>query len=169
MKELLLELREQHQWILKLLAQPEQVRDLIHFVEKIHHPLEEEFLFPQIQDQAFLAKGGPRCTYFRGLILELNIYDSLRRPLQKLQNEVNFQPRPYPSLAGLTPQSPLSMPFQEHVLGSEIAQALLYVVEREELKTLFFQDLYESYSRLLKMHIDKEDNCLFVMCERASF
>ncbi|MEK2646650.1 hypothetical protein [Bdellovibrio sp. BCCA] len=69
----------------------------------------------------------------------------------------------------LTPQSPLSIPFEEHVIGADLAQSILFLLEPENahLHQEFFKLLYDDYCRLLKMHIDKEDGCLFIMCERV--
>ncbi|MGZ3773891.1 MAG: hypothetical protein ACXVCY_03295 [Pseudobdellovibrionaceae bacterium] len=151
-----------------MLNQPHLVKDLIHFVEKEHHVLEEESLFPLVKDQSFLCKGGPRCSYFMGLRLDYNIEDEYRSLLKKFFTKTSFRPRAYPVPSWMTKQSPLSIPFEEHVLGAEIAESLLYLTEQptSDLYTEFYESFYESYCRLLRLHIDKEDHCLFIMCEQ---
>lgn len=82
----------------------------------------------------------------------------------------DFRPISYRALPWLSPQSPLSIPFEEHVIGAELGQCLLYLLKLENtaLHLEFFSSLYADYVRLLRMHIDKEDNCLFIMCEMNS-
>lgn len=152
-----------------MLDQPEQVRELIHYVEVIHHPLEEEQLFPFLEQQECLHQGGPRCSYFMGLRLDCDPLKLIREHLDDFFLATKFSAKTYPLPSWLKPQSPLSIPIEEHVVGAELAQSLLYILDNPEmsLKDKYFSKLYYDYCRLLKMHIDKEDNCLFIMCRRA--
>lgn len=169
MKDVLNTLREQHQKILKMLDQPERALELIHFVEKEHHPLEEEQLFPFLNLKDCLKEGGPRCTMYMGMRLEFNPLTQVRKHLDKLFQKTDFRPPPYSSLPWLMPSNPLSIPYEEHIVGAELAQSMEYLLRLEggHLKEEFFLLLYDDYCRLLRMHIDKEDNCLFVIGERA--
>lgn len=162
-------LREQHQKILQMLDRPELAEELIHFVEKEHHPLEEEELFPFLKDKKCLSAGGPKCSFFMGIRLEYDPVKSMKQNLQRLYKKTSFRPTPYPALPWLSPQSPLSIPFEEHEAGAELAQSLLFLLQAEnkELHNEFFASLYKDYCRLLRLHIDKEDNCLFVIAEQA--
>lgn len=168
MKDLLNNLRQQHQTILTMLDKPELAAELIHFVEEIHHPMEEDELFPLIREQKFLHQGGPRCSHFMGMRLELDPLGAVRKHMNEFFQKTDFRPAPYRALPWLTPQSPLSIPFEEHVIGAELGQCLLYLLKKENagLHQEFFPGLYADYTRLLRMHIDKEDNCLFIMCEK---
>ena len=169
MKDLLNQLRQQHQTILEMLDKPEMASELVHFVEEVHHPMEEDQLFPLIHQQKFLSQGGPRCTHFMGMRLELNPLGAVRKHIDSFLEKTTFRPTPYRTLPWLSPQSPLSIPFEEHVIGAELGQCLTFLLkpENKKLHTDFFSTLYGDYVRLLKMHIDKEDNCLFIMCERS--
>lgn len=162
-------LRQQHQDILKMLDRPELAAELIHFVESVHHPLEEKELFPFLDKQKCLVAGGPKCSYFMGIRLELDPLGAMKKNLQKFFANTSFRPEPYPTLPWLTPQSPLSLPFEEHAVGADLAQSLLFLLkpENEELHTQFFAIIFKDYCRLLKMHVDKEDNCLFIIYEQA--
>lgn len=152
-----------------MLNQPELVRDLIHFVEQEHHPLEELELFPFLRTQRCLHEGGPRCTFFMGVRLELDPLGVMQNHLKTFYTKTSFRPKNYPVPDWLTLQSPLSIPFEEHVIGADLAQSILFLLEPENahLHQEFFKLLYDDYCRLLKMHIDKEDGCLFIMCERV--
>lgn len=154
--------------ILKMLDQREQSRELIHFVENEHHPLEEQELFPYIKNQVFLGRGGPRCSFFMGLRLDFDFAREDRALLEKFYAQTGYRPPAYAIPPWLTDQSPLSIPFNEHVLGAELAGSILYLLNQPESEFYkeFYAALYERYSRLLRLHIDKEDNCLFIMCEQ---
>lgn len=68
----------------------------------------------------------------------------------------------------LTPQNPLSVPMEEHAVSHMLASALKELMKDRQspLSRKFFPVLYEDFRQLMKMHIDKEDHCLFVMCEQ---
>lgn len=162
-------LREQHQKILQMLDRPEVAEELIHYVEKEHHPLEEEELFPFLKDKKCLSAGGPKCSFFMGIRLEYDPVQSMKQNLRRFYQQTSFRPTPYPTLPWLSPQSPLSIPFEEHEAGADLAQSLLFLLkpENKKLHDEFFESLYRDYCRLLRLHIDKEDNCLFVIAEQA--
>lgn len=162
-------LRQQHQEILKMLDRPELAAELIHFVESVHHPLEEKDLFPFLDKQKCLSAGGPKCSFFMGLRLEMDPLGGMKRNLEKFFAKTVFRPQPYPTLPWMTEQSPLSVPFEEHAVGADLAQCLLFLLkpENKELHAEFFSGIYNDYCRLLKMHVDKEDHCLFIIYEQA--
>lgn len=169
MRDTLILLRKQHQEILAMLDQPERALELIHFVENDHHPLEEEKLFPFLNNQKCLHQGGPRCTMYMGMRLEFNPLDQVRKHLKNFFLKTEFRPPAYPALPWLEASNPISIPFEEHVIGAELAQSIIYLLSDsgKELREEFFPILYQDYCRLLRLHIDKEDNCLFLMCEGA--
>lgn len=168
MSILIKKLRDQHQLILELLNKPEHASELIHFVENEHHPLEENELFPLVADQQFLRQGGPRCSYFMGLRLDTEMTRDNRALLNRFYLKTDYRPCPYPVPAWLSPQNPLSIPMEEHIIGAEFAGCITFLLNQtsSSLYNEFFEPLYDSYCRLIMLHIDKEDNCLFVMCER---
>lgn len=130
--------------------------------------MEENLLFPYIKDRPFLNQGGPRCSHFMGIRLELDPLSQVRLHIQEFIKDSKFKIEPYKALPWLTPQSPLSIPFEEHAIGAELGQCLHYLFELkgEDIYLRHFSKLYSDYIKLLKMHIDKEDNCLFIMCEK---
>nr|BFD60165.1 hypothetical protein CKG001_22720 [Bdellovibrio sp. CKG001] len=167
MKDLLKKLREEHQQILKMFDDKVDILEIVQFVEEVHHPLEEQSLFPAVADNTLLCKGGPLCTYFRGMELDLNPQKGPRDYLCGLYMRGFPRPRAYASFPWLTPQNPLSLPMDEHVLGHEIAEALKllsYPKYQAEFPQAFDR-LSRDYEKLLRQHIAKEDQCLFILCE----
>lgn len=168
MKDLLEKLRKEHQQILKMLDAKVNILEIIQFVEEVHHPLEEQDLFPRISQNPLLSQGGPLCTYFRGLELDLNPNQDSHNYLRHLYTQGLPKPPLYKTFSWLNPQNPLSLPMDEHALGHEIAEALKHLV-LPNYSTSFpnaFYKLSQYYENLLRLHIAKEDQCLFVLCER---
>ncbi len=56
---------------------------------------------------------------------------------------------------------------EEHAVSHRLSEALKELCKDREkpLAREFFPILYSDFCELMKMHIDKEDHCLFVMCE----
>lgn len=167
MKELLKTLREEHRWLLERLEDPGNIPEIIDFLKKVHHPKEEQLLFPLMAGQPRLNEGGPRCGYFMGLRLEMAPQIEVRKRLEEFQRSiglsVNFQPPP----AWLTPQCPLSIPMEEHELCHNLANALRWLYNHDlSAEQIQIKDrLTFDFQKLLRAHIDKEDTCLFVLCE----
>lgn len=167
MIDLLKNLREEHQYILKLLEQEDKIFQAIEFIETVHHEKEEEILFPFVAQQPWLSEGGPLCTYFRGLQLDLRYQDAIKEQLNRyhaIEGILHLKP---PRPLWLSDQSPLSLPMEEHELAHELSSALRSLNEKKNSKLYleFFGDFRQLYIQLLKVHIAKEDNCFFVMCE----
>lgn len=167
MRKVLDELRDQHQSILQLLKDPHKTLDLIEFVENVHHPLEETKLFPLMAQNTWLGQGGPQCSLHMGIRLEQDPLGRVRSHLKAFYQAAQWQPEPYPTPAWLTLQCPLSIPMEEHAVGHELAESLKLLLKdpTSHLYRDFFERLRSDYESLLRMHIDKEDHCLFVMCE----
>lgn len=168
MNDLLRKLREEHQLILKMFEDGTSILEIIHFVEKVHHPLEEIELFPKVANHPLLSQGGPLCTFFRGMELDLQPQQTPRRHLKELYDQGFPRPTPYATFDWLTNQNPLSLPMDEHELGHQLAEALKILVSPEEQKKYpgYFEWLRKDYEDLLRNHIAKEDGCLFVLCEK---
>lgn len=151
-----------------MLNSDHDILDIIRLVEKVHHPLEEQELFPAIAAHPLLRQGGPLCTYFRGIELELSPRDRMQEHLEEAYREGLPQATPYAEFSWLNPQNPLSMPMDEHVTGHNLAEAISFLAKSPDdpLYKKFYAVLCQDYKKLLRAHIDKEDNCLFVMCER---
>lgn len=168
MKLVIQELRDEHQEILRLI----DTRDfsaLIDFVEKVHHPREELLLFPQIAALPMLKQGGPRCMYFRGLELDLDIYGPAKNLLKEYQTLGGPSPEPYSHYAWLNDNNPLNIPMYEHQLGHALALAIRFCQSTTSPKwsETLRERLQEEYCRLLRLHIEKEETCLFVMAEKT--
>lgn len=168
MEKVLANLREQHQFILQLLKDPAKLLELIHYVEEVHHPLEEKELFPVIAQFPWLKEGGPRCSLHMGMRLNHDPLGRMRGHLKDFHEKARWSPPPYTQPEWLTAQNPLSVPIEEHAVSHSLAESLKFLLKQpeSELYREFFKVLYEDFGTLLEMHIDKEDNCLFVMCEQ---
>lgn len=167
MLEVLNELREEHRTILSLI-QKNDILAVIKYVEEVHHPKEEKILFPKLAGHPLLNQGGPRCMYFRGLELDLQIYEGSRKLLKSFYQNKGPRPGDYTDFAWLKDNSPLNIPMEEHRLGHELACAIqfLYTHPSSNLYKDFLAPLEREYVRLLKLHIEKEDTCLFILAER---
>lgn len=167
MTDLLKQLREEHALILKMLDNEEDILTIVDFVENIHHPKEEELLFPLIAQEAWINQGGPLCTYYRGLQLEFDPLEPVRRSLKLFYQQSGVSALPIENFPWLTDQNPLSIPMKEHHIGTELSEALRFLANKKNsnLYSEFFEILSQLYVQMLRAHIDKEDNCLFAMCE----
>ena len=168
MNTLLQTLRDEHQVILKMFNEKQNILDIITYLETVHHPREEQELFPLVAAHPMLSQGGPLCTYFRGLELDLAPFDSVKNYLKRLYAQGFPRSSLYASFDWLTPGNPLNIPMGEHDLGHEIGEALKYLSlpGHSEQYPGAFPKLSEEYEALLRAHIDKEDRCLFIMCEK---
>lgn len=168
MTALIKDLRQQHKDILDMIARNDDILSIIDFVEKIHHPLEEKELFPAVAAHPLLKEGGPLCTFFRGIELELGPKEAPLQHLEDLYDKGFPRPSEYPRYDWLNAQNPLSIPMDEHVISHALGEALHGLAENKNsaLYAEFFKKLSDDYIGLLKLHINKEDNCLFIMCEK---
>ncbi|MFS4457895.1 hypothetical protein [Bdellovibrio sp. HCB2-146] len=150
-----------------MLDKGEDILKVIDFVETIHHPKEEQLLFPVIAKQVWLSQGGPLCTYYRGLQLEFDPLAPVRRYLRLFYEQSGISAPSIGEYSWLSEQSPLSIPMEEHFIGHELSVALRFLSNKKNsaLYAEFFEIFRKLYSDLLRVHISKEDNCLFVMCE----
>jgi len=141
--------------------------ELIHFLEEVHHPLEEEVLFPVLSKTSWLCQGGPRCSLHMGIRIEQDPLGKIEKHLADFSQKSGWRANPSQDPSWLSQQSPLSIPMEEHAVSHRLADALKELRKDREsaLYREFFPLLYNDFCQLLKMHIDKEDHCLFVMCE----
>lgn len=161
-------LREQHQEILRFLEQDEDLLKVIDFVENIHHKMEENVLFPLVAEHPLLNEGGPRCALYWGIELDLAPQRTAQNLLTRLTAKGIKNPCDYHETPWLGNSSPLNIPMTDHKLNAELAYAIRKLSEQPKspVSCEFLDQLKHEYVRLLKAHIDKEENCLFVMCER---
>lgn len=168
MVNLLDELREEHQKILGMLEEKRDIREIIEFVEKVHHPKEEIQLFPHIATHPLVSEGGPRCTFFKGMEIDMDLLGPARRRLKDYYAAGGPKPPSYREFSWWNPQNPIDVPMGEHALGHALAHALLFLLEEgnQSLRAVHFDGFRRDYEDLMRLHINKEDTCLFVMCER---
>lgn len=182
MKSLLATLKSEHEMILremKVLEDSESIdearlRALFEFVEFTHHEKEENILFPWISKQNWLRQGGPLCGHFMSIRIDLNPLARMHQHLKDFNQKYLYQPSYNKSFTWLNHQNPLSIPMEEHEMGHLLSEALIHLIQisagtsTEASKEKLFRTLLQDYFSLLKMHIHKEDNCLFVQCEQSS-
>lgn len=113
---------------------------------ELHHHKEEHVLFPALLTAAPLAQGGPRCGHF------------MNHPLNESFGEARDAPSRF---AG----TPLMIPIGEHRAGHRA----LALIERELLNPSGPHELYlltTKFDTNLRLHIEKENTCLFVLADR---
>ncbi|WP_413294685.1 hypothetical protein ACLSU7_06180 [Bdellovibrio sp. HCB185ZH] len=168
MKDLLKKLREEHQLILHMLDHESDFVKILDFVEKVHHPKEEQELFPGVANEPWLSHGGPLCTYYRGIQLEFSPIQQVKAKLEKYYADGGPRCNDYAMPSWCTPQNPLSIPMEEHAFGHELSHAIRYLCSEQGAKLYgkYFKIFKQDYEDFLRQHIAKEDGCLFKMCER---
>lgn len=171
--EIIASLQEEHREILRRMESiqtngptSEALLSLFNFVGVIHHQKEEELLFPIFAKSNCLSQGGPFCGYFMGLRLDLNREGTIRAHLAEFSRRSGIVLTPPPPPAWLSAQDPLSIPMEEHELAHLLSDAITELLHRESenLKDAFFETLLHDYFNLVRLHIQKEETCLFVQC-----
>lgn len=123
-----------------------------------HHVREEAFLFPWLANQEWLREGGPRCTDFMGRRL---CGLSPSQQIVKKEGLVFLKPDYLASTSSL-----LTIPLEEHQVGSYLAGKILERIEQgEDGQVPSFQILVSKWMDLVEDHRRKEDDCLFKMIE----
>lgn len=168
MHKIIAELKSEHLTI-RSLMKSDDIFKLIQFVESVHHPKEEELLFPLLAQHPLLKQGGPRCMFFQGLILDLKVLDRPRQLLSEYYFIGGPLPEAYKDFPWLSVSNPLDIPMAEHRLGRELAQGLQHLFQNPSslLYKKFYAAFRTEYYRLLELHMEKEDTCLFILAEKA--
>lgn len=127
-------------------------------VGRVHHYKEEELLFPLLHETGRLSEGGPMCTLFQGLSLENDFSGRItqRRKNSYTSHELNEKMK-----KALNAGSPLRIPIEEHLLGHEC----LWQAKQYKNIDSSFNKIIDDYYDLLRLHIRKEDECLFRVAE----
>lgn len=164
MHPLLLDLKKEHQEIFKMIEEG-QILPLLDFVERVHHVKEETLLFPRLANHPLLRQGGPRCTYFMGLELDLGIYEPAKNILEEFYRKSGQPPPTAVYYEWLKGNTPLRIPMDEHKLGHALASAIRHLMKQKVTPPELTAKIYEQYCRLLKLHVEKEDTCLFLIAD----
>lgn len=173
-------LSEEHKVILEFLAlidkgiqvvpsHPEDFQKLVSafkfYLHDLHHFKEESILFPFLRGSSRLRQGGPECSYFFGQFLNSRhkeVFCQLQKTagisgsdeFQRSDSEATF----------------LSVPLEEHAAG-HIALSLIekFVAEASENSNRAEKhrllELNLEYQKLMRLHVEKEEKCLFVLSE----
>ncbi len=126
------------------------------FSDQIHHAKEEDILLPALIQSGFPWKGGPMCSHFKQIQMQmLRDGESMQEQVAALNREfglnILFDADPFSDRRSL----PV---LDEHVLG----RALVRVLRLQLGKTSFISFAHR-FIALLDAHIDKENRCLFPM------
>lgn len=140
-------------------------------VEFVHHGKEEELLFPALIDKNCLNQGGPKCTYFMGLRLDSNPCDFIFSEAQRRSPPMKV-PDWNPQLADLLKRNQfLEVPCEEHAAGSlavkMMKEEVLHIINDRVDQLSKLSKIHSEYQRLLRLHIEKEDNCLFLIADSS--
>lgn len=133
--------------------------ELIDFVHH-HHAREETSLFPFVAKQDWLNQGGPRCGFFMSQIMDLKIHEGFTQVLKNYGCLAQRQDRNWVSAS-----SPLWVPLDEHDIGTAFGAAIKDELNKLEAEQNInkLKDLASTYLRLVEVHRQKEDECLFVL------
>jgi hemerythrin-like domain-containing protein len=161
-------LRTEHETILKQLSMLELCKnslELLTHIKKLesmflyHHGFEEDHLFQALHETHKVSSGGPNCTLFFGLYLDTHSYlqNLLKEGVLYLEKEQEHIQRFF------TEKSMLTIPIEEHrachILMEQMKNNILESQEQQYKRTL------EKYANLLRLHIRKENECLFHLAD----
>ncbi len=168
MSQLIDHLKKEHEAILKQLQKIEEnwegaevSEDLLKLGKMlhIHHHLEEKYLFQAIYDTQRAQEGGPNCTSFYGLYLQEENYlkSLLKDGGFSLENEEELIRKIF------TNKNPLMVPIEEH----RACHTLLEKTKKEiqDGNKVEARRNYDKYAHILRLHIRKENECLFMMAQ----
>ncbi|MFM6930217.1 MAG: hypothetical protein ACKOX6_17230 [Bdellovibrio sp.] len=168
MNKIIQNLRSQHQQLLTMLDDGTDLLSIIQFVENEHHSIEEQELFPLIASHPLLKEGGPLCTFFWGMEMDLKPKSGAEDILKNLYTNGFVGQKDTRSFPWLPEHTPLQIPMGEHFLNHELSYAICELSKNPDTPVAqkFLEPLKTEYIKLLRGHIDKEDNCLFILCEK---
>lgn len=167
----LLSLTREHEIFLDFLklriTSPSQFYDLNRWkvlailLEKFHHEKEECLLFPSLINTDALKAGGVKCaTFFTPRVLSAGGWpDSYHELAKKLEiSAAAFLPSTSFREIVFTQKNMLSIPIEDHILG---AAAIKKIIDKNgDHQTM------DLFSHLLKDHIEREEDCLYPLCEK---
>ena len=140
------------------------------FVGGLHHEKEELFLFPALGECADLREGGPKCVFFMSFYVANNPLDSAKKRIAEynLKTESITHRENIEKLIAMN--SPLSILISEHDAGHLLTAAIseMFTKCKQDFEAnkwaLIF--LLSDYMTLIELHQRKEDECLFLVCEK---
>lgn len=165
-------LTKEHDFFLKFLelkeTNPSQFYDLNRWelfasiLEKNHHEKEESFLFPYLIPTDALNAGGIKCaTFFTPRVLSAGGWPDSYHELIKYLNLTTLmheELNPFRKLI-FDQKSMLMIPIEDHILGAIAIRQIFLRKNDHKLMNLF--------SALLKDHIEREEECLYPLCEKV--
>jgi hemerythrin-like domain-containing protein len=179
MTDIFTQLENQHKTILKFLdsfdvalgaTDIEFLKNSLNFIESyidhLHHGIEEEILFPEAEKTEVPKQGGAHCTKYFGLFLErrfleetkdhMKALDHLDIPKHHFEKEIEEI---------IKKNSPLKIPLEDHESGFYLKHMLKREIEKYENSNdknpSRLKKVGNTFSDMLKIHIEKEDKCLF--------
>ncbi len=146
-----------------------QLNHLRYIVEDVHHKNEEELLFPELHSRVNLKEGGPECARFMTLKQFSDPAQIIFKQGKKRGHDAEVLLKRNKSELL---ESPLIIPMEEHVAGQiaihlaefEIANLLKHNSSSEALASL--RKIITTYISLMRHHIQKENECLFVLADQ---
>jgi|GEM_PF-2966103 hemerythrin-like domain-containing protein len=182
MNSLLKELSEEHRSILEKLEHLRSLTDTHEAVSKnkgalketllelrrrlhLHHGKEEKILFPALHRLPRIREGGPRCSLFMTHLMNDNIAQSF---IESAPDWVVLPTDP-PEMEEIRAEnSPLMIPLKEHRGGDIAMQCMLHELDQNPTDEGEFLFLLNRFSRMLRLHIEKEETCLFLIYPGSS-
>jgi hemerythrin-like domain-containing protein len=142
---------------------------LVEFLEEYvggyHHRKEEEILFPFLHSINGVKTGGPLCGLFMQYFLQGNPTQSLLR-----DGKNRFGHKQSETIRDIfRSKSFLTIPLEEHLAGHICIEQMkhgLHELQKYSNKNILL-NAFGKYVELLRLHIRKENECLFVMADEA--
>lgn len=130
----------------------------------IHHEKEERILFPALHKDSALRQGGPRC----GLYMTHLLLNNTGRQFVEIGKRRGY-PNPEMSddlLAIREANSPLTIPLEEHHGGLTAIRLLTEMLNDDATNETDFIVMAIKFEQMMRLHIEKEDTCLFVLADQ---
>ena len=143
---------------------------LNHEVSSRHHEKEER-LFEALIANPIANQGGPRCNYFMQQKM-MNDYTKKVDDFWKEYTELKLE-KDALLVEAQTKGSALSIPLEEHYYLRKLVFMISFEVNLQmqaidNYRSARIKDLFNLYKAMLMSHIEKEDQCLFVVLEKLT-
>lgn len=134
------------------------------YIQNFHHSKEEDILFPAAFASGNMKNGGPECSKFFGLYLDRQF----SKKFEDSKEQYHIAPHQHSPISQkiIDAGSPLAIPIDEHQSAHYAIESLKRIWQSidngQTDQTKAFSRIARWYIEMLKQHIQKEEDCLFV-------
>jgi hemerythrin-like domain-containing protein len=138
------------------------------YVDQLHHGKEEAILFPVAFEAKLLQGGGPKCTQYFGMFIQDRFLEKFKSEISEEDNIPEYKPKTEIQNI-LKEKDPLSIPLEDHQAGYYALKIMKSDLKKRRGQAGWscerFCRVAQWYIKMLRQHIGKEDECLFVRLE----